>query len=322
MSEVKKRQRGMSRYKTISVCPICGNSRYIQSHHKDRLNGKCPKCARIKLEYRIPKESYEPNNKIMGGLIGKQNQLYIYRKCVDCGKEQWRKYRNLIGVYRCRSCTVSHTWITRIRKHNYNPNGEPKLGEIRYGKDTDKSCQNHSYIWAKCPDCNYIRWVLYYPKKKQTELILCIHCSIKKRIEAKTGLWKGGRFKNTSGYVWVRVRDDNFFSPMARKSGYVMEHRLIMAKQLSRCLLPWEIVHHINGIRHDNRLENLQLLPNRQYHIPDTLSKSLWKRILSRFDYLENLLAENNVRFKPNNIIYNHLNNYSPVTNKDVPSML
>lgn len=66
--------------------------------------------------------------------------------------------------------------------------------------------------------------------------------------------WKGGKTKHGAGYVLVAVPN----SGMGRCE-QKLEHRLIMEKHLGRKLFKWEVVHHKNGIKTDNRIENLEV---------------------------------------------------------------
>lgn len=71
--------------------------------------------------------------------------------------------------------------------------------------------------------------------------------------------WKGGRYVDSAGYVRVLLSPGDPLRSMALKEGHVLEHRVVMARSLGRPLAPRETVHHINGDRSDNRLENLQI---------------------------------------------------------------
>jgi hypothetical protein len=54
--------------------------------------------------------------------------------------------------------------------------------------------------------------------------------------------------------------------PLSNKRGYVYLHRLIMEKKIGRFLHRWEVVHHINRIKTDNRIKNLQLFNSTNEH--------------------------------------------------------
>jgi hypothetical protein len=80
-----------------------------------------------------------------------------------------------------------------------------------------------------------------------------------KKRGAEHHAWRGGRALHGDGYVQVRIPDDHPYAGMRRNAHYILEHRLVMAEHLGRALRPDETVHHRNGRRDDNRLENLEL---------------------------------------------------------------
>ena len=75
----------------------------------------------------------------------------------------------------------------------------------------------------------------------------------KKRTGSNHPSWKGGTWIDKNGYRMVKCDH-----PRASK-GYLLEHTLVMEKHLNRYLVKGETVHHRNGIRNDNRIENLEL---------------------------------------------------------------
>lgn len=77
----------------------------------------------------------------------------------------------------------------------------------------------------------------------------------------KCHFWNGGVYTTPSGYIMVFKPDH----PNCNLSGYVREHRLIMEKKIGRYLTKDEIVHHINGEKKDNNIDNLEIT-NRGFH--------------------------------------------------------
>lgn len=143
----------------------------------------------------------------------------------------------------------------------------PMLGEIRKGIEVGYTGKVY-YKWSACVDCGKERWI--HLVKGKAESKYCYRCS-RKHMKILRGdeswNWRGGKRVDKHGYTRIFVSLDSFFHAMADTRNYVPEHRLVMAKHLGRNLGSWEIVHHKNGIKSDNRIENLELSSGISQHI-------------------------------------------------------
>jgi len=164
-----------------------------------------------------------------------------------------------------------------------------KIGDTRRGWEIGKTSPKVNFIYLPCPDCGKERWVQLGRAKIQHSYVLCRSCSNRLKMESrkfdKSPCWKGGRITDYLGYILIKLRPNDFFYSMTH-NGYIKEHRLVMAKHLGRCLHSWEIIHHKNHIRSDNRLENLQLIGD-DGHKQMTIMENKIKRLEAKIVKLQ-----------------------------------
>ena len=99
--------------------------------------------------------------------------------------------------------------------------------------------------------------------------------------------WKPKKLKRKDGYIRILLNKQDPYHRMADKAGHILEHRLVMAKHLGRCLETWEIIHHKNRIRDDNRIENLELIPSQNKHLSIIFMEKRIKELEERVSLLE-----------------------------------
>jgi hypothetical protein len=200
-------------------------------------------------------------------------------RCGNCGCQRWLYIQNattktFTGLcYECsRIALRKHTGIETL------PNGS-----VIFWDERDNTGQNGN-IPVKCGICGKVRPVSADRVPSTGFTGYCVDCA---RTGPRSHFWKNGRIQHQSGYILVRLTPDHPFYCMADSHHLVPEHRLIMAEHIGRPLRDNEIVHHKNGIKNDNRLENLELLHRHLHHTgfkpdepPDNIKDSKMPRTI------------------------------------------
>jgi hypothetical protein len=95
--------------------------------------------------------------------------------------------------------------------------------------------------------------------------------------------WAGGVSYDSNGYRRVAVYPGDMQYPEGRTGRVrIPEHRYVMGNHLGRPLIGEENVHHINGVRDDNRIENLELW---------IVSQPKGQRVEDQIEWAKELLA-------------------------------
>ena len=130
-------------------------------------------------------------------------------------------------------------------------------GVLCKAKFYDVFKKKHIAVCLQCGE-SFVGW----RKVQKFCSVMCSNVSRRRYLSIPDCLDSADRkLDKNIGYVRLYV-------PMhseANSWGYVYEHRVVAEQKIGRSLLPGEVVHHVNGVRHDNRPENLEVMSGKEH---------------------------------------------------------
>lgn len=166
-----------------------------------------------------------------------------------------------------------------------------KLGEVKLGRQINKKPTSTKFIWAACVDCGKERWVAVLAKKPAH--LQCGSCVLKGQIGDDAHNWKGGIISRR-GYNAVHMPKHY----RATKQGYVMEHLLVWERVHQRRLPKGYLIHHLNGIKTDNRPQNLIAMKKGEHINQTSPYKKRVRELEAEVNILQKALEDNQMIFR------------------------
>jgi len=126
------------------------------------------------------------------------------------------------------------------------------IGDIATGSELGNT-KMAKKVWQECPDCKYQRWIdkRYYDQPNHTGR--CNKCSIEGSLNPK---WTGGEYITSSGYKKILKKGH----PLSDRDGHIFEHRYVVCEKYGTGALIDRVVHHIDGDKLNNNIENLEIM--------------------------------------------------------------
>jgi len=173
---------------------------------------------------------------------------------------------------------------------------KPISDDLQYESYFEPSGIRRYRAKVACPRCGLERWVDRRAVSKETFTGLCHSCNASKSGKNHP-MYKDGIYHQSNGYVGVLVSKDDPFASMRDCRGYVYAHRYEMAKHLDRSLESYEHVHHLDGNKTNNQIDNLALVGEGEHLLITKLQARI--RELEGSSEERPYAAEHSCRLKP-----------------------